>query len=110
MEYTNDSSNNMEFQDERIRRLQQNVQELRQSAEVGVKYMQLWEELLEKKAEGKAEGKAEDIISFLEELGVVPISLKERILEQQDLKRLGAWLKIAARADSIDDFARAIEE
>lgn len=56
----------------------------------------------------KAEGKAEDIIELLEEVGEVPDSLRNRIMRQTNLETLSRWHKLAARAQSIEDFEQAI--
>ena len=58
--------------------------------------------------EGKTEGKAEDILMFLEEMGSVPSSLREKILAQQDLNLLSRWLKLAAKAENLQEFERRI--
>ena len=54
--------------------------------------------------EGKTEGKAEDILMLLEEIAAVPNSLREKILAQQDLNLLSRWLKLAARAENLQEF------
>lgn len=54
IEYTNDVDE--EMSDERLRRLQRNVKNIQQNAEVGVKYMQLWEEMAHAKQEGHEAG------------------------------------------------------
>ena len=59
--------------------------------------------------EGKTRGKAEDILELLEELGEVTQELWETVLEQQDLDILTAWLKLAARADTIEHFEASIK-
>ena len=56
------------------------------------------------KAEGKAEGKAESVIELLEELGMVPEKLKNRIMEESDLTLIKDWHIKAARAESIEGF------
>lgn len=56
----------------------------------------------------KAEGKAEDIIELLEEVGDIPDSLRNRIMRQTNLETLSRWHKLAARAQSIEDFEQAI--
>ena len=58
----------------------------------------------EGKTEGKAEGKAEDILMLLEEIAAVPNSLREKILAQQDLNLLSRWLKLAAKAENLQEF------
>ena len=55
---------------------------------------------------GKAEGKAEAVLELLKELGVVPKSLEETIVNEKDIEVLNKWLKLAAKAESIDAFAK----
>ena len=59
------------------------------------------------RAESKAEGKSEDIIELLEDVGEVSDSLRSHIMGQTDLATLNRWLKLAARAQSIEAFERA---
>lgn len=56
------------------------------------------------KAEGKAEGKAEDILEILSDLGTIPEDLRERILAETNLDTLRTLLKLAVKAETIDDF------
>lgn len=74
----------------------------------------LFEELLrnerkEGKAEGKAEGKVDAIIELLEDLGSIPEALKTQLEGEMDLNTLSTWLKMAAKAESIDQFAKEIQ-
>ena len=48
------------------------------------------------------------MIELLEDLGELSDSLKACIMEQNDLELLRKWLKIAARAESIEEFERAV--
>ncbi len=78
--------------------------------------MQMWEvmelEKRESRIEGKAEGiaegmtkgKAESIIELLEEIGLIPDILKQTISEQKDINILNKWLKLSAKAETIDEF------
>ena len=78
--------------------------------------MRMWEVMeLEKResriegiAEGKAEGKAESIIEILEEIGSIPDFLKQKISEQKDINILNKWVKLSARAETIDEFIEKI--
>lgn len=97
-----------DFEDEFIEQLQKFVQHVKKSREMEERYM-LFEELLrDERAEGKAEGKAETVIDFLEELGTIPADLHERILNETNLETLSKWVKLAAKADSIDQFLKEI--
>ena len=93
---------------ERIRKIHSCVQKIRTSEEMGVKYMQAWEEkALERlagKAEGLLEGKAESILELLEELGPVPEELRKKIMDERDLNTLKGWLKLAAKTSSVENF------
>ena len=56
------------------------------------------------RSEGKVEGKAEDILILLQELGEVSSELAARIREEKGTEALTKWLKIAARAETIQEF------
>ncbi len=64
-----------------------------------------FERLLNKE---KTEGKAEAVIELLEDLGELPDSLKTCIMEQTDTELLRKWLKVAAKATSIDEFEQVV--
>lgn len=51
-----------EIQDERVRKLAGQIDMLKNSQEVGVKYMRLWEELEEARREGHDAGVAEGLL------------------------------------------------
>ena len=62
----------------------------------------------EGREEGKAEGKAEAIIDFLNDIGELPDSLENLIMKQTHAQTLQKWLKLAARAGSIEEFEKTI--
>ncbi len=72
----------------------------------------------EAKEEGKVEGKAEgiklgtmsDIIELLEDIGAVPENLKNRIMKEENRDILRKWLKLAARAETVEEFEKSIEK
>ncbi|MDO4332489.1 MAG: hypothetical protein Q4C58_07335 [Eubacteriales bacterium] len=57
---------------------------------------------------GLEEGRAKDILLLLEDLGNISKELHDRIMQTRDQELLGKWLKLAARAKSIEDFAEAV--
>lgn len=57
----------------------------------------------------RAEGKAEAILELLSDLGKIPETVKEDILQEKDLSLLTKWLKTAARAESVEQFLEAME-
>lgn len=101
----NTSLNNPEIEskDERIIRLDEIVTEVKESEEWEAVQMNILEIGME---QGIAQGKAEDILELLEECGEVPKNLRNTILEETNLERLRAWLKLSAKAGSIEEFRR----
>ena len=97
----------------RIKLIHECVRKIKSSEEMGVKYMQSWEEKIYERDKGREEGrtigKAESILDILQELGEVPEKLKDRILAQQDLSILEGWLKAAIKASSIEEFEKSIQ-
>ena len=101
-----------DFADDYVKSLQKSIQSVKRSREMEERFMLL--ELMlkderkegraEGRTEGRAEGKAEDVISFLNDLGTVPEDLKKRIMSEQDLHVLERWLKLSAKAPSIEQF------
>ena len=101
---------------EELRKLHEMVMAIKTDGEVGLAYMkffELEERTLQKgirqgkvegRAEGKAEGKAEDILDILCELGKVSPDLRKQICSQKDDSILRTWLKLAVKAESIQDF------
>ncbi len=89
---------------ERIRKIHECVKRIKSSEEMGVKYMQAWEEKVMEREKGKAEGKAEALLEILMELGEVSDELCHRILAQRDQKVLNAWLKLAIKPHSLEEF------
>ena len=51
-----------------------------------------------------------NIFDLLNDYGEIPEDLKEQINNQKDISILRQWLKLAARADSIEDFHRKIQK
>lgn len=122
MEHTNEKS--LSFTNDKLSTLQQNVKSVQENAEIGVRYMQLWEEFVEKYNEGQydgwqdghdrglKEGRINNSIDFileaLESLGNIPNVLKNKITSETDISLLKIWMKKAARAESIEDFEKEI--
>ena len=60
------------------------------------------------KTEGIKLGTANAVIELLKELGTVPPSLKSRIIGEEDEEVLKKWLKLAAKAETIEEFQKEI--
>ena len=64
----------------------------------------------EGKVEGKIEGKIESILELLQELpDSITEELEYTIRVQKSMEVLSAWLKLAAKADSVEKFAKRIK-
>lgn len=57
---------------------------------------------------GKAEGMAEAVVNCLEDYGIVPDKVQEVIFSEKDLNTLKKWVKLAARASSLEEFLAQI--
>jgi predicted transposase/invertase (TIGR01784 family) len=102
----------------RIHHIHERVQKVKANEEIGVKYMQAWEERyydkLDARLEGKREGRIEErissILELLEELGPIPEELKAKLERIDDLVLLKQLHRVAAKADSIEQFKTAMDE
>ena len=95
-----------DYEDDFVCKLQRTVKKVKQSREMGARYMTLYEMLKEERSDGKLEGRIESILELLEDLGNISPELRETIEEQEDLAVLKAWTKLAARAESIEQFMK----
>ena len=69
------------------------------------------EEGIEKGIEqGKKLGKQNDIIELLDDIGEVSETLKAKIRKEENRDILKNWLKLSAKAETIDEFEKKIEK
>ena len=107
-------------QDEKILKIHERVKYLKRDRKLEAGYMTM-EEYIHQEAERRAKLMAEsmvksmaesmaasrvaqNILALLEDLGTLPDQTKERLAKEQNEDVLSAWLKLAARADSIEEF------
>ncbi len=97
-----------DFDDDFVKSLQNSVASVKKSREMEERFMllelMLQDERREGREEGRLEGKAEAIINILEDIAIVPENLRETVMHEKDLATLDKWLKLAAKADSIEQF------
>ena len=98
-----------DFEDDFVKRLQENVRKVKESRKMEERYMLLEELLKTERNEGKAEGKMEGILDLLEDLGEVRDDLRVMIEEETSLSKLRSWLKAAAKAESIHQFMEQMQ-
>lgn len=90
--------------DEVTKKLHDCISRVKVSPEVRMEYMKWDAMIFYERCDAKLEGKIEDILDCLEELGVIPEELRERILKETDLEQIKKWLKLAVKVDSIEEF------
>ena len=102
-----------DFQDELVRRFQKTIREIKTDREMGERYMIFEEMLREEKQEGRQEGRLEatreNVLELLEDLGEIPEDLQTKLEDLEDLTKLKALHKIAAKADSLCAFEEKAE-
>lgn len=91
---------------ERLKKIHECVEKIKSSEEMGVRFMQSWEEKIIERQEGRSEGMAEAVLALLLEIGAVSDVLRDTIASQADLNILKEWLKLAAKAESVEAFQR----
>ena len=64
----------------------------------------------EAKEEGIRLGTVNNIMEFLEELGEIPEALKSKIMQEEKPDVLRRWLKLAAKAETIEEFEKSVEK
>lgn len=106
-------SNYDNVSDTQLEKLHQGVEGIKNNSAIGVKYMQMWEvvelEKKESREDGIKEGKTISIIKILEELGTIPEDLKQTIALQKDDNTINKWIKLAAGATTIEEFAEKMD-
>ncbi len=94
---------------ESLRRLHEMVTAVKRDRKVGLTYMKSFEIEQRIRREGITQGKIDSILDILGDLGDIPASLKDRITTQEDETILRAWVKLAAKAESIEEFLASME-
>lgn len=60
--------------------------------------------------QGKKLGKQNDIIELLDDIGEVSETLKAKIRKEENRDILKKWLKLAAKAETVEEFEKKIEK
>lgn len=97
-----------DFEDGFVKKLQKSVRHIKESREMEECFMLHGLLLRDERMLGKAEGKAEFVLELLAEYGEIPESVRGKILQETDLEKLARWHKLAAKAESIEQFVEAM--
>lgn len=91
-----------------VKQLQRFIKKVKQSREMERQYM-LFEDMIRcERRDAKAEECRENILELLEDLAPVPEKLHNCILSETDMHVLKQMLKIAAKADTMEEFEEAV--
>ena len=100
-----------ESEDVYVRQLHAAVRRVKASREWEARFVIFEEMLQEQREAGRAEGKVEDILILLESFpDKVPGSLREYLFSEKDSDVLHRYLKLAASASSVEEFAQKIRQ
>lgn len=98
------SESETDFEDDFVEKLQNTIRRIKSNREMEERFMIFEEMLRDERAEGKVEAKIEDILDLLEDKCQLPADLRSRIEDEKNLQTLTRWLKLAAKADSLEEF------
>ena len=96
-----------DFQDDYVRQVQKSVIHIKENREMEERFMLLELLLQDERREGRKEGleaTKEMLQMTLETFGQLPDSLLKVLQEQEDIEVIKDWMKIALKAQSLDDF------
>ena len=99
-----------DFEDDYVEQLQKSIHTVKESREMGERYM-IFEEMMEEerkvgRIEGELQAKRDSIYELLEDVGVISDRLQREINALSDVGKLKELLKLAAKSASIEVFER----
>ena len=99
-----------DFEDDYVEQLQKSIHTVKESREMGERYM-MFEEMMEEESrvgriEGELQAKRDSIYELLEDVGVISDRLQREINALSDVEKLKELLKLAAKSASIEVFER----
>lgn len=99
-----------DFEDDYVEQLQKSIHTVKESREMGERYM-IFEEMMKEerrvgRIEGELQAKRDSIYELLEDVGVISDRLQREINALSDMGKLKELLKLAAKSASIEVFER----
>lgn len=91
-----------------LKEMHQMVEQVKQSEEVELHYMSMYEEYRMIREDARMETTQDNILELLEELGEIPAALEEKVRGQEERLVLRKWHKLAAKVASIKEFESKI--
>ena len=96
--------------DERLKRLHESIQEIKESADMEVEYMKMEERERIIRDEGKKVGRIETILEILEDKGELPEEVGMKIGAETNLEVLKKWLRLAVKSETIEEFCKEMDK
>lgn len=96
--------------DERLKRLHESIQEIKESADMEVEYMKMEERERIIRDEGKKTGIIETILEILEDKGELPEEVGMKIGAETNLEVLKKWLRLAVKSETIEEFCKEMDK
>ena len=97
-----------DYKDAYVKKLQESIRHVKERPEPEERFLLFQELSREERTEGILFGKAEDVVELLEELGPVSDKVHEKIMTEKSLETLKKWHKLAAKAESMEEFLKAM--
>ena len=97
-----------DFEDDYVGCLQRTVYGIKQSRRMEERYMLTELLMQDERRAGRIEGQVESILALLADIGSVSVALQEKIMQEKDTDKLKMWVKLAAKVDSVEQFAEKI--
>ena len=98
-----------DFEDDFVKKIQKSIHHIKGNREMEERFMLMELLLRDERREGRAEGVGLACLDILSDLGDVPSDLEKSIMEETDLEILKNWIKLAAKADSIESFLDSVK-
>lgn len=95
---------------EATRKIHDYANKVKVEPEVRDAYMTFEDKIYYERKDATLNTKIQDICELLEDYGPIPDELTNRLNNEKNINILTKWLKLAAKADSIEEFIKAISE
>lgn len=108
LKYVRDPEAPAPKEDEFVSDIERQIDAIKRNRDWEAKFVLLEEMMEEERAQGEAKGmargKAEYILAIIKTHGDIPDDIRERILNEKDLKLLDQWFSLALSVKNVDEF------
>ena len=86
-------------------RLQNTIRQIKENRGKERQYM-MWQDIIDDAKEDSRQVMIKLLRDMLSPLGTLPDEVIQQIDQEKDLDQISAWIKLAAKAESLKDFVR----